>query len=85
MDTKINKAALHEWATNIYTYNDEAINSLNELKNTVNSLSNSYECASTESLIESFIADVDSAIKTHTDMESLQTFLEKVVENAENV
>lgn len=84
MDTKINQYVVSTWASNIYDYNDAAINTLNEFKNIVNSLSNSYECTSSEAIIKNINSDLDNAVQTHTDMESFQAFLESVVKNAED-
>ncbi len=84
MDTKINKGLISSWATQIFDDNDDAINNLNEFKNAVNSISNSYNCDSSEGLITSMNSDLDNAISTHTNMESLKGFLEQVIENAQN-
>ena len=84
MDTKINKVLINDWATQIFNYNEEAINTLNELKVSVSSIINSYNCDSSEGLITSMNSDIDNAIKNHTNMESLQDFLQKIIENAEN-
>ena len=84
MDTKINKSQLRDWGTEIYTLNDEAITNLNDFKTLVNTISNSYESNSSEAIINNMISDLDNAIKCHTDMESLQSFLESIIEYAEN-
>ncbi len=85
MDTKINKPLLSEWATTIYKNNEEAITNLNDFKTLVNSLPKAYESLATEAFIDNITKDLEDTTECHTAMESLQTFLEKVVENAENV
>ena len=85
MDTKINKSLLNSWAQRIYSDNNLAITNLNEFKNLVNSLPNAYESLSSKAFINNIIKDIDNTIDSHTAMESLQTFLEKIIENASNV
>ena len=84
MNTKINKGLLNDWAVQIYNDNEEAVNTLNEFKTSVSSITNSYNCDSSEGLITSMNSDLDNAIQNHTNMENLKGFLEKVLENAEN-
>ena len=85
MDTKINKSLLNSWAQRIYSDNETAITNLNEFKTLVNSLPNAYESLSSKAFITNITKDIDNTIDSHTAMESLQTFLEKVVGNASNV
>lgn len=84
METKINKTQLESWGTEIYNLNDEAITNLTDFKSLVNTIPDSYKSNSSEAIINNMISDLDNAIKCHTDMESLQSFLESVVEYAEN-
>lgn len=84
METKINKTQLESWGTEIYDLNDEAITNLTDFKSLVNKIPDSYKSNSSEAIINNMISDLDNAIKCHTDMESLQNFLESVVEYAEN-
>ena len=84
METKINKTQLESWGTEIYDLNDEAITNLTDFKSLVNTIPDSYKSNSSEAIINNMISDLDNAIKCHTDMESLQSFLESVVEYAEN-
>ena len=83
MDTKINKGLLSSWGQELYKYNEEGITNLEGLKRLVNTISNSYESVSSDALITNITSDIDNGIKCHTEMESLQAFLEKVIENAE--
>lgn len=85
MDTKINKTSLNSWAQKIYSDNNSAITDLNEFKTLINSLPNAYESISAKAFITNITKDIDNTIDSHTAMESLQTFLEKIVENASNV
>ena len=85
MDTKINKSLLNSWAQEIYSDNNSAITNLNEFKTLVNTLPNAYESLSAKAFITNITKDIDNTIDSHTAMENLQTFLEKVVENASNV
>ena len=84
MDTKINKSQLRNWGAEIYTLNDEAITNLNEFKTLVNKIPDSYKSNSSEAIINNMVSDLDNAIKCHTDMKSLQNFLESIIEYAEN-
>ena len=84
METKINKTQLESWGTEIYNLNDEAITNLTDFKSLVNTIPDSYKSNSSEAIINNMISDLDNAIKCHTDMESLQSFLESVVEYAES-
>ncbi len=84
MDTKINKGLISSWATSIYDNCEEAITSLNETKNLVNDILNSYKCDSSEGFINCMNSDIDNSINCHTDMESLKGFLEQVIANAED-
>ena len=84
MDNHINPSALSNWATRIYSNNVESINCLTEIKSSLATINNAYECVSSEAIITNINSDIDNAIKTHTGMEKLQSFLEKVRENAEN-
>ena len=84
METKINKTQLESWGTEIYNLNDEAITNLTDFKSLVNTIPDSYKSNSSEAIINNMVSDLDSAIKCHSDMESLQSFLESVVEYAES-
>lgn len=84
MDTKINKSQLRNWGAEIYTLNDEAITNLTDFKSLVNTIPDSYKSNSSEAIINNMVSDLDNAIKCHSDMESLQSFLESVVEYAES-
>lgn len=85
MNTKINKTFLNSWAERIYSDNNSAITNLNDFKALVNSLPNAYESLSADAFITNISKDIDNTIDSHTAMENLQTFLEKVIENADNV
>ena len=82
METKINKTQLESWGTEIYNLNDEAITNLTDFKSLVNKIPDSYKSNSSEAIINNMV--LDNAIKCHTDMESLQSFLESIIEYAEN-
>lgn len=84
METKINKTQLESWGTEIYNLNDEAITNLTDFKSLVNTIPDSYKSNSSEAIINNMVSDLDNAIKCHSDMESLQSFLESVVEYAES-
>ena len=84
METKINKTQLESWGTEIYDLNDEAITNLTDFKSLVNKIPDSYKSNSSEAIIKNMVSDLDNAIKCHTDMESLQSFLESIIEYAEN-
>lgn len=84
METKINKTQLESWGTEIYNLNDEAITNLTDFKSLVNTIPDSYKSNSSEAIINNMISDLDNAIKCHTDMKSLQNFLESIIEYAEN-
>lgn len=84
METKINKTQLESWGTEIYDLNDEAITNLTDFKSLVNNIPDSYKSNSSEAIINNMVSDLDNAIKCHTDMKSLQNFLESIIEYAEN-
>ena len=84
METKINKTQLESWGTEIYDLNDEAITNLTDFKSLVNTIPDSYKSNSSEAIINNMVSDLDNAIKCHTDMKSLQNFLESIIEYAEN-
>ena len=84
METKINKTQLESWGTEIYDLNDEAITNLTDFKSLVNTIPDSYKSNSSEAIINNMVSDLDNAIKCHSDMESLQSFLESIIEYAEN-
>ena len=84
METKINKTQLESWGTEIYDLNDEAITNLTDFKSLVNKIPDSDKSNSSEAIINNMVSDLDNAIKCHTDMESLQSFLESIIEYAEN-
>lgn len=84
METKINKTQLESWGTEIYNLNDEAITNLTDFKSLVNTIPDSYKSNSSEAIINNMVSDLDNAIKCHTDMESLQSFLESIIEYAES-
>ncbi len=84
METKINKTQLESWGTEIYNLNDEAITNLTDFKSLVNTIPDSYKSNSSEAIINNMVSDLDNAIKCHSDMESLQSFLESIIEYAES-
>ena len=84
METKINKTQLESWGTEIYNLNDEALTNLTDFKSLVNTIPDSYKSNSSEAIINNMVSDLDNAIKCHSDMESLQSFLESIIEYAES-
>ena len=83
MDTKINKTLLSNWGNQIYTNNSSSITELEEFKSLFTSLPAAYSCSSSEAFIDNITKDLNNLVNCHTAMQNLQTFLEKVVANAE--
>ncbi len=83
-DTEISISQLETWGSQITTLNEDAIESVSEIKNLITTLTDSYQTLSTESIIANVSSDVTNVANEHENMKKLQEFLGKVVENAKN-
>ena len=75
---------LTRWANNIEGLNQEAVDALNDLQNTVNRISDGYKCVSSQATIESMASDILNASSCHENP-ALQNSLANVIEFANQV